>query len=241
MGHIFKKMALRKDFVCASLAMILVVIDMAKSSESTCQSHDYLCNLKRKFVGSSFVDEIWNRFSEYMSVICNKCSRSGMDCGCEKQLDNPPFQLLLEYTEFMIWTSNISSRDQAAESPVPCVLLDISQPTGIGNQLLSLINALIFSLITRRALAVRFPLTQRYDIDPVFDFDANSTLACRSCRTTGTLDFQSAKGLSSAMCDDFQRILIDQDCVQIKNPVQASLLAPSHSRSASRVGRRRTP
>jgi hypothetical protein len=164
-----------------------------------------------------------------------------MDCGCEKQLGNPPFQLLLEYTDFMIWALNISSRHQAAESAVPCVLLDIAQPTGIGNRLLSLINALIIFLITRRALAVRFPLTQRYDINPVFDFDANSTLACRSRRTTATLDFQSAKGLSSAICDDFQRILVDQDCLRIKNPVQARLLAPSRSRSASRIGRRRTP
>jgi hypothetical protein len=210
--------------VCACLLMILMDFPTVKCSEAACHSRDHLCILKRKSESSNSstsADDVWDRFSEYMRVICNKCARSEIDCGCEEGLDNPPFQLMLEYTEFMIWASEFSSRDQSAESPVPCVLFDITQPTGIGNQLLSLINALIFALITRRALAVRFPLSQRYDIDPVFDFDANSTLACRKCRTTDTLDFRSAKGLSPAMCDDFQRILIDQDCVRITDPMQA--------------------
>jgi hypothetical protein len=43
---------------------------------------------------------------------------------------------------------------------------------GIGNQLLATVNGLLLSLITRRALTVKFPDSQRYNLDPVFDFDA---------------------------------------------------------------------
>ena len=209
------------------LAVVCLQLRMDNDAcQQQCDAYTDPYDLHREFWNATAdaspdAKQIWQRFYEFTRVVCGKCALAKIDCGCSRGLENPPFQLLYEYTEFVIWASNFSRQSHDDDMAVSCVLLDISQPTGIGNQLLSTINALLLSLITRRALTVKFPASQRYDLDPVFDFDADKSAACRSCDYVETLDLSSVNGLSSVMCEDFQLIIEGEECILLKNSVQA--------------------
>jgi hypothetical protein len=109
-------------------------------ASNTADSHDLHRDPIKSTINATFnltinatfeIESIWQRFSEFIRVVCAKCEKAKLDCGCSRGMENPPFQLLHEYTEFIIWASGLSSRshhDDAASS-VSCVLLDISQPT----------------------------------------------------------------------------------------------------------------
>jgi hypothetical protein len=211
---------------CLHIRIIKDAGELRCNAHDSTDPYDLFTDLFKKTNSSTpQINAIWRRFFDFTQVVCSKCARARLDCGCSRGMQNPPFQLLYEHTEFMIWAYGLSQESREDAPPVSCVLLDISQPTGIGNQLLSVINALLLSLIGRRALTVKFPDTQRYGIDPVFDFDANQTAACRACDHVEQIDLASAAGLSTAMCEDLQRVVDIEDCVRLTSSVQASTRA----------------
>jgi hypothetical protein len=92
-----------------------------------------------------------SRFRNFVRVICEKCMRRKVYCGCDLGMSNPPFETLRKYSQSYInqkqKISNFEPQDRQ------WVVVDLS--AGFGNQLLTLVNGLQLALMTDRILIIR--------------------------------------------------------------------------------------
>jgi hypothetical protein len=122
----------------------------------------------------------WARFDRFVEVVCAKCKRRGMECGClsaeehapdtahgRRRYANVAFDKLAGFVHSMLQARDAGAAGHGGQLPAPAgrVILHLYKQ-GLGNQLLSLVNGLILCLLTDRVLAVHVHTRQVCDSKP---------------------------------------------------------------------------
>ena len=84
-----------------------------------------------------------------MDVICEKCARRQVYCGCDLEMSNPPFAIKYSRS-YMTLKQKISNFE-----PQNYRWVVVELNAGFGNQLLTLVNGLQLALMTGRILLIR--------------------------------------------------------------------------------------
>ena len=168
----------------------------------------------------------WERFDRWVQIVCDKCQRRRVDCGCRLAEEgpgvrhrvwsrqHPAFDLLADFTEDMLQARARGDAGKEREAPARRVVLHLHKQ-GLGNQLLSLVNGLLLALLTKRTLAVHVHATQMYDLEPVLDVNAFANSLAAPCSTFFTIDLLDAAGMDWAMCGDLEA-LHDAECLVLE-------------------------
>ena len=117
-------------------------------------------------------DKMKDRFAQFLSVVCAKCSRRNFECGCDLESENPSFVALQSFMERML-VASASGYEEGIKWVV------VSPMGGLGNRLLQLVSGLMLALATGRGLAVDWQhlgnlngnrMAFAYDFDPVINW-----------------------------------------------------------------------
>jgi len=173
---------------------------------------------------------IWHRFDVFVDTVCRQCAHALAECGCKRGEDNPAVRTLWEYTENIIATMQAATIHNQ-QAWVPRVIVHVSG--GLGNQIFSIVNALIIAIHSRRALVVVKTGKQMYELDPVFD--VTSLLQHRKCSTFSTMGFSSFESYEDMVHERFHsEEMAEIECVQLEEATEDpySLFANPHGRYA---------
>jgi len=139
----------------------------------------------------------WARFERFKETVCAKCKARRVECGC-KNVRHPAhtpatheqghqhgadtqhhscFDMLADFMRDMLAARARGTAGHAPdEAPARRVVLHLYKQ-GLGNQLLSLVNAVLLALVTNRLLAVHVHTTQVCALEPFTDGGALESMS----------------------------------------------------------------
>ena len=173
------------------------------------------------------IDNVHRRFQKYIDIVCSKCLRRDVECGCELGDKNPPFVMLRSYAlNYMEWKEQIKNYEFQNNR----LLIVDTYDSGLGNQLLNVVNGFIIALVTNRVLIIKRTTGANHNyiqFDSVLPFMSNNYVIKHGIRPniTRELDLWTQPGVDFMMCQDWHDALANQSAVFLKHGVQDVHLA----------------
>lgn len=162
----------------------------------------------------------WDRFERFKAIVCSKCARRGVECGCRpaegaRQEEggqparggrraarhHPAFEMLSDFTQDMLAARAraVAGGPEQTHGRNKRVVLHLYKQ-GLGNQLLAIVNALLLALLSKRLLAVHVHTAQVYDFEPVLDLNAFGNGLAAPCSNYIKVDMSEPQGLALVLC-----------------------------------------
>ena len=156
----------------------------------------------------------WDRFERFKAIVCSKCARRGMECGCrpaegareeeggqQPRRQHPAFEMLSDFTQDMLAARAraVAGGPKQTHGHNKRVVLHLYKQ-GLGNQLLAMVNALLLALVSKRLLAVHVHTEQVYDLEPVLDLNAFGNGLAAPCSNYIKVDMSEPQGLALVLC-----------------------------------------
>ena len=147
----------------------------------------------------------WDRFERFKAIVCSKCARRGMECGCRPaehpRRHHPAFEMLSDFTQDMLAARvrAVAGGPEQTHGRNKRVVVHLYKQ-GLGNQLLAMVNALLLALVSKRLLAVHVHTEQVYDLEPVLDLNAFVNGLAAPCRNYIKVDMSEPQGLALVLC-----------------------------------------
>lgn len=131
------------------------------SFSQTCEGDEPCVADSRQYFVESEIELEWARFERYQEIICMKCERRGLECGCKLGARNPAVQVLGDFIARM-QAARSSAGEYVVKAPdLKWIIAHFGG--GMGNQHLQIVAGMMISLATGRLLAI--------DYGPNFQFD----------------------------------------------------------------------